>query len=127
MAATISMLSEESPLGIGLALSVACQLVHRLDAFCAALLTNDKAVFDAQHAIGKWDGSGVVGDGEHGAARVFGDFGEQLHYGHPVLAVERRRRLVGKHDGGRPDAGAGTRDPRLVTSDQLYRTCHTHG
>src|SRR5215470_107432 len=116
MAATISMLSEESPLGIGLALSVACQLVHRLDALGAALLANDEAIFDPQHAVGEWDGSGVVGDGEHGAARVFGDFGEQLHYGHPVLAVERCRRLVGKHDRGRPDEGTGDRDPLLLTT-----------
>src|SRR5262252_5604226 len=121
MAATISMLSEESPLGIGLALSVACQLVHRLDAFCAALLANDEAIFDAQHAVGEWDGSGVVGDGEYGSARVFGDFGEKLHYGHPVLAVERRRRLIGKHDGGRAHEGTGDRDPLLLTTAQVRR------
>src|SRR5882762_3314318 len=99
MAATISMLSEESPLGIGLALSVACQLVHRLDAFCATLLADDQAVLDAQHAVGKWNGSRVVGDSEHCPARVLGDLREELHNGHPVLAVERRRRLVRQHDG----------------------------
>src|SRR5215813_1540081 len=109
MAATISMLSEESPLGIGLALSVACQLVHRLDAFGAEFLANDEAIFDAQHAVGEWDGSGVVGDGEHGAARVFDEVANQLHYGPPVLALPLYKRRSGKRGTERSGSGACTR------------------
>ena len=67
------MLREESILGIGFPLSVACQLVHRLDALGAALLADDEAVLDAQHAVGERHGARVVRDGEHRAALVLGD------------------------------------------------------
>jgi len=109
MAATISILSEESPLRIGFTLSVACQLVHRLDALGAALLADDLAVLDAQHAVGKRNGSGIVSDCQHGATRVLGDLGEELHHRDPVLAIERRRGLVRQHDrGGAHQGGEAT-------------------
>ena len=39
----------------------------------------------------------------------------------PVLAVERRRRLVRQHDGGRADERAGHRDPLLLSAAQVGR------
>src|SRR5829696_171543 len=93
-AATISIFSEESALGIGLPLSVACKLVHGLDAFGAALFADDEAVLDAQDAIGKRYGARIMGDCQHRAALVLGDLRQQRHDGETVLAVEGSGRLV---------------------------------
>ena len=70
------------------------------------LFADDHSVFDAQDPIGKRNGARVVGDGEHRAALVLRDLGQQLHDRKPVLAVERSRRLVREDHGRRCHDGA---------------------
>src|SRR4029450_5973841 len=93
-AATISILSEESALRIGLPLSRARQLVHGLDPFGATLFADDQAILDLQKAVGIRHGTRIVRYRQHRPAAVFGDLRQQRHDGDTVLTVERRRWLV---------------------------------
>src|SRR3984893_7980985 len=120
-AATMSMLRLESPLSIGLALSVASELVHRLDVLGAAFLADNQAILDAQHPVGERNGSGIVGDGQNRAALVGGDLREELHDGKPVFAVERRRRLVGQNHRRRTDERTRNGNALLLSAAHVAR------
>ena len=52
---------------------------------------------------------------------ILGDLRQQRHHGVSVLAVERRRRLVGENDGRIADDGARDRDALLLAAAELAR------
>src|SRR5215510_60474 len=71
-------------------------------AFVAPLVVDDPAVLDAQDAVGERHDARVVGDDEQRARRILGELRQHRHDGVTVLAVQRRRRLVGEDDAGVP-------------------------
>ena len=82
----------------------------------------DLAVAHVEDTVGDGGGLGVVGDHEDGLVEIAAGASEHVEDGVGVLGVQVTGGLVGKHDGGMGDEGAGDGDALLLTAGELVGT-----